>query len=336
MTPPQAILLINVGTPDTPRTGDVRRYLSQFLGDGRVIDLPWLGRKLLVNGIIVPFRAPKSAKLYQQLWTPNGSPLLHNGILLRDALQHEMQDKADVYLAMRYGNPSIPSILNQINKKRYNRLTIVPLFPHYASSTTGTAIEAVLLHLKNQNVIPRVNIIGQFFQHPAYIEAFAHQISQHTLHDYDHILFSYHGLPIRHVLRTHPGKTCQELNCHQTYTTDNAYCYHAACHATTRLLANKLNLHPEHYTTAFQSRLGKGWLQPFADETIQSLAKKGVKKLLVVSPAFVADCLETTIEIGLEYRELFREHGGENLTLVESLNATPQWVKGLKNIIEAG
>lgn len=332
--PRTAILLINVGTPASPKVGDVRRYLSQFLSDGRVIDLPWLGRQLLVNGIIVPFRAPKSAKLYQQLWTDKGSPLLTYGMALRDALQQKVSPHTDVYVSMRYGTPSIKATLAQIDAQRYARLTVVPLFPHYASSTTGTAVEEVMRWVRKQNVIPQIKVVNQFFNHDAFIDAFARRIDASNPYQYDHVLFSYHGLPKRHVNRTHAGHTCEELGCANHYGHDNAFCYHAACHETTRLIVAKLNLSLP-VTTAFQSRLGKGWLEPFADVTIEALARQGVKKLLVVSPAFVADCLETVIEIGVEYKERFEANGGQHLTLVESLNDMPQWVDALNRIIEA-
>lgn len=327
----EAVLLLNLGTPQSPAVKDVRRYLRQFLSDGRVIDIPWLGRMLLVHCIIAPFRAPKSARLYRRLWTDKGSPLLFHTQALRDELQRS--STRDVYMAMRYGQPAIEPILDEIIAKGYQSLVLMSLFPQYASSTTGSALEAVMSHLKKQNIVLPTRVVGQFFQHRLFVDVFASNIKHWYSLGYDHVLFSYHGLPKRHVNRTHAGKTCDEMHCTTHYGDDNRYCYHAAAYETTRLLVKAAGLPDDRCTTAFQSRLGNGWLEPFADEMVQSLAQRGVKKLLVVSPSFVADCLETTIEIGHEYRELFCENGGEMLTLVPSLNSTPEWVRALDGII---
>ena len=331
--PRQAILLVNVGTPDSSSISDVRRYLRQFLSDARVVSLPWLARQLLVNAVIVPFRASKSANLYRQLWTPEGSPLFVNALALRDALNVKFNGAADVFVAMRYGNPAIDDVLAQISEQNYSELIVVPLFPHYASSTTGTAVAEVMRWLRQQDVVVPVRFVGQFFNHKAFVGAVVQRIAEHHVETYDHLLFSYHGLPVKHVERTHPGFACQQLNCTLQYGSANRYCYHAACYETSRLIARELNLSEDQYSVAFQSRLGHQWLEPYSDQTIQSLARKGVKKLLVVSPAFVADCLETTVEIGIEYRDLFISSGGEVLTLVESLNDSSLWVNALHQLI---
>ncbi|MFT3740050.1 MAG: ferrochelatase [Breznakibacter sp.] len=327
------ILLINVGTPDSPSVPDVRRYLGQFLNDPRVIDLPWLARKILVNCIIVPFRAPKSAALYRRLWTDRGSPLLFHTRAFAKRLQSRLGDGFHVEVGMRYGNPTIAEAIDKILKGGYRRVVVAPMFPHYASSTTGTAVAAVMDEFAKRDVVPDIRFLGQFFEHPTYLGAFADRIRQAGYREYDHVLFSYHGLPKRHVERTHRAQTCAQLGCVSHYGADNRFCYHAACHRTTELLAGILDLPQGTYTTAFQSRLGKGWLEPFSDDAVKRLAKQGTRRLLVVSPAFVADCLETVVEIGYEYDGLFRNNGGEKLSLVESLNDFPQWVDGFAGIL---
>jgi ferrochelatase len=326
-----AVLLVNLGTPDSPRVGDVRSYLSQFLNDPRVIDIPWLLRKILVNLIIVPFRAPKSATLYKELWTETGSPLLFYSNRVKELLQQELSENQTVYLAMRYKNPSIPDVLNEIKKKNYKRITIIPLFPQYASASTGSALEAILREIQAWWVIPELKVISQYYDHPAFIDAIVARSERFRLADYDHILFSYHGLPIRQVDKAHPCGACK-VDC-EILTEENQYCYKATCYATTRLIAERLGITKDQYTVCFQSRLDKAWLTPFSDEVVRECAQKGMKKLLVFSPAFTADCLETIIEIGSEYQEIFEEHGGEKVQLVPSLNDHPRWIDCLKELV---
>lgn len=333
MSSKTGVLLINLGTPDSPSVSDVRSYLSQFLNDPRVIDIPWLLRKILVNGIIVPFRAPKSAKIYKKLWTENGSPLLYHSVNVKNLLQQELEGTHDVYLAMRYKNPSIPSVLEEMRKKNYDRLIIVPMFPQYASASTGSALDEVMRVIRTWWVIPELKFISQYYDHPLYIKGFEERGKQHNLAEYDHILFSYHGLPERQVDKVYDSDLCANHNCEHEVDEDNKYCYKATCYATTRLLAEKLNIPKEKYTVCFQSRLDKKWLEPFSDKVVEECAKKGMKKILVFSPAFTADCLETTIEIGEEYQEIFEEHGGEKVQLVESLNSHPLWIACLKDLV---
>lgn len=328
-----AVLLVNLGTPDSPSVKDVRSYLSQFLNDPRVIDIPWLFRKLLVNFIIVPFRAPKSARIYQKLWTENGSPLLHFGKKTRELLQAELKDNFDVHLAMRYKNPSIPDVLEVIRKKNYDRIIVLPLFPQYASASTGSALDEVMRVIQKWWVIPELRIISQYYDHPRFIEAFVARGKQYNLNDYDHILFSYHGLPERQVDKVYNEGLCADHNCENEITEENKFCYKATCYATTRLLASSLNIPSEKYTVCFQSRLDQKWIQPFSDEVVKECGNKGMKKLLVFSPAFTADCLETIIEIGEEYQEIFEEHGGEKVQLVESLNDHPLWIQCMKELV---
>ena len=331
-----AVLLINLGTPDSPSVSDVRSYLSQFLNDPRVIDIPWLFRKLLVNLIIVPFRAPKSAKVYKKLWTDKGSPLLFHSEKARDLLQQELGNTHDVYLAMRYKNPSIPQVMEMIRKKNYPRIVVLPMFPHYASATTGSAHEEVMRVLRTWWVIPEIRFISQYYAHPLYIEGFVDRASKYDIAGYDHVLFSYHGLPERQVDKVYDNDLCANHNCETEITDENKFCYKATCYATSRLLAEKLRIPSEKYTVCFQSRLDKKWLEPFSDAVVEECARKGMKKILVFSPAFTADCLETIIEIGEEYQELFHNLGGEKVQLVESLNDHPLWIRCMKDLVISG
>jgi len=324
-----AVILSNTGTPDQTSVPAVRKYLKEFLGDGRVITMPTLLRKLLVNGIIVPFRAPKSAKLYEKVWTALGSPLLVHSEKLQNKLQAKLGDEYEVMLGMRYGNPSLKSALQKVREKQFEKVVLLPMFPQYASSTTGTIKELAHREISGWNNIPSLITIGQFCHEAGFIACFATNIGKKNPQEYDHIIFSYHGLPLRHVNATHRGKDCSHFNCTTEVNEHNAFCYRAACYATTRLLAEKLNLSADSYTVCFQSRFSQSWLSPFADEVIKEKAKQGVKKLLVVSPSFVTDCLETIVEIGLEYKDLFLENGGEKFDWVHSLNDNDQWVEFL-------
>lgn len=327
------VLLINLGTPDSPKTSDVRRYLSEFLNDSRVIDLPWLWRKLLVNLIIVPFRSPKSAGLYRELWTPEGSPLLINTKKLKDALQLNLGDNYAVEMAMRYGKPGLKKVLLRLKEKQPQRIILVPLYPQYASSTTGSTIEMAVRLIGKWKQIPQVKMIHHFHDNADFIHSFVYRINQYKSEDYDHVIMSYHGLPLNHVTEAHDGRACEELGCREKRNNENNYCYLAACYETSRLLAEKLNLQQQDYTVCFQSRLNKNWITPFTDEVVQNLANKGIKRLLVISPAFVADCLETIHELGKELKEDFESNGGEKLTLVDSLNDLPEWVEAMAGMI---
>jgi protoporphyrin/coproporphyrin ferrochelatase len=328
------VLLINLGTPDSPSVSDVRSYLSQFLNDPRVIDIPWLLRMILVNLIIVPFRAPKSAKIYQKLWTAKGSPLLVYSSQAKELLQHELGDGFEVHLAMRYKNPSIPDVLEKMRKLNYAKIVVLPMFPQYASASTGSALDEVMRVIRTWWVIPEVKFISQYYDHPDFIEGFVSRGRQFNLNEYDHVLFSYHGLPERQVDKVYNDGLCSDHDCEHEITEENKYCYKATCYATTRLLAEKLNIPQQKYTVCFQSRLDKKWLKPFSDEVVADCAKKGMKKLLVFSPAFTADCLETIIEIGDEYQHIFQQHGGDKVQLVESLNTHPSWIRCMKDLVE--
>lgn len=328
------VLLINLGTPDSPSVKDVRKYLSEFLNDPRVIDINPIGRFFLVNFIIVPFRAPKSAKIYKELWTESGSPIMIHGISVQKKLQDQLGENFDVELAMRYQNPSLDLVLERMRKKNFEKIIILPLFPQYASASTGSAIDKAMKIISSWWVIPELRIISQFWDDEGYINSVIEQAKKYSLDDNDHILFSYHGLPVRQVDKVYTDNSlCDDHDCEKEITDDNKYCYKAVCYATTRLIAEKMNIPENRYTVCFQSRLDKKWLEPFSDKVVIQKAKEGAKKLLVFSPAFIADCLETTIEIGTEYQELFEEHGGEKVQLVESLNDHPMWIEALKNMV---
>lgn len=333
------VLLIQLGTPDSPKTNDVRRYLSEFLNDPRVIDLPWLGRKLLVNGIIVPFRAPKSAKIYKELWEfGNGvSPLITHTEEVQQKLQKRFEESnIDVYMAMRYQNPSMYDVMEVMRKKTYDHVIILPLFPQYASASNGSAIELAMRIMSKWWATPEISIINQFWDNEGYIDSIVERAKAFDLKAYDHILFSFHGLPQRHVDKIYDGEDmCSDSPCESEINEHNRMCYKATSYATTRLIAAKLGLKEEDYTVCFQSRLNKKWLTPFSDDIVRDQGKKGAKKLLAFSPAFVADCLETVIEIGDEYQEIFEEYGGEKIQLVPSSNDHDRFVDGLEDLIKS-
>ena len=330
------VLLIQLGTPDSPKTSDVRRYLSEFLNDPRVIDLPYLARKLLVNGIIVPFRAPKSAKIYQELWEMSGgvSPLITHTENVTQLLQEKMDEQFTVEFAMRYQNPSMDMVLEKIRKVNYDKIIIIPLFPQYASASSGSAIEKAMNIIRKWWVIPEIKIVSQFWDSEGYINSIVERSKAFDLKSYDHVLFSYHGLPERHVDKVYEGSDlCTDQPCEIELNEKNKLCYKATCFATTRLIAEKLNLKDSDYTVCFQSRLDKKWLTPFSDQVVEEWAKKNAKRLLVFSPAFVADCLETLVEIGSEYQEIFEEHGGETVDLVPSSNDHPEFISCLNELV---
>lgn len=332
------VLLVQLGTPDSPKTSDVRRYLGEFLNDPRVIDLPWLGRKLLVNGIIVPFRAPKSAKIYKELWEfGNGvSPLItHTENVTRKLQDRFTEGEVDVHYAMRYQNPSMYDVMEEMRKKNYDHIIVIPLFPQYASATTGSAADLAMKIMSKWWVVPEVSITSQFYDYDGYLDSIVQQAKPFNIDDYDHVMFSYHGLPERQVDKVYEGTDlCEDQPCETEVNDRNKFCYKATCYATSRLLAERMNIPTEKYTVCFQSRLDKKWLRPFSDDVVIEQAKKGAKKILAFSPAFVADCLETVIEIGDEYQEIFEEHGGDKIQLVPSSNDHDRFVDTLKELVD--
>ena len=331
----KGILLVNLGTPDQPSRGAVYRYLKEFLLDRRVIDYPWLARNLLVRGIIAPFRSGSSAKLYQKLWTPEGSPLKVYGERLTAGLRDLLDDNYVVELAMRYQSPSIASAIDKLLEQQVSEILVFPLFPQYASATTGSVHEEVMRILAKKESIPNVRMINSYYDFEPMIDVYVENARKYDLDSYDHILFSYHGLPQRQLRKADNHNHClQSAECCQTLTTKNQFCYSAQCHATSFAIAKKLNLTKDRYTICFQSRLGpEAWAQPYTSKIIEERAEKGDKRLLFFCPAFVSDCLETTIEITDEYLEEFIEAGGEHLDLVESLNDHPKWIQAVKELV---
>lgn len=329
----KAVLLINVGTPDKAEVKEVRRFLSQFLNDKYVMDMPWLLRKILVNFVIVPFHAPKSLKLYQQLWTAEGSPLLLNTEKFAIGLGKALGENYRIFTAMRYGNPSLKKSLQQIKEQKFDELIVFPMFPQYASSTTGTVVEFVGKEVQKWGVKPKLHYIHQFYDFPGFVDAFSQNIAAYHPEQFDHIIFSCHGLPLRQVNKIHPEISSVKCTCDKQMPAHGSHCYKATCYETARLLTAKLGLQNNQYSVGFQSRFSKNWLSPFTDNLIKDLARNGAKKILITVPSFVADCLETLVEVEIGYRKLFREFGGEELVLVESLNANAQWVKAAADII---
>lgn len=333
------ILLINLGTPDSPSTGDVRKYLREFLMDPEVIDINPVGRWFLVNMIIAPFRAPKSAKLYSGIWTKEGSPLLLHGIALKEKLQQQLGETYHVALGMRYQSPSIRSALQELVQAGVGKIIAVPLYPQYASSTTGSTITAIKEETRRAGIRIPLDIVERFHHLPEYLDAVVNVSAACDHRGYDHVLFSFHGVPERHITRTDArlgDGRCAFGSCCEEVREGNRFCYRANCVQTAHALASRLQIPRDKYSICFQSRLGRDpWLQPYSDAEIVRLAKEGKKKILAFSPAFVADCLETIHEIGTEYNELFHHHGGEKIQLVPALNSSDAWVSALRTIITA-
>lgn len=328
------ILLVNLGTPDSPATSDVRKYLVEFLTDERVIDIPTIQRQLLVRGIIGPFRAPKSAKSYKEIWTEEGSPLMIYGVQLREKIAKTLGEAYQVEFAMRYQSPSIASQLEKFKGKFLKKLRIIPLFPQYASASTGSVHEEIMRIVSKWQVIPDIEFVNSFPTNEGMIKAFAELGREKEPEKFDHILFSFHGLPERQLIKADAHNHCLKAeDCCLNWNEKNQYCYSAQCYATAQALAAELGITKADYSVSFQSRLGKTpWKKPYTIDLIHSMPSEGKKKVLVFCPAFVADCLETIFEIGVEYKEEFIEHGGEELVLVEGLNVNPTWVEALAGI----
>lgn len=335
--PRTGVLIVNLGTPDAPTTSAVRRYLREFLSDPRVLDINPIGRWMLVNLIIAPFRSPKSAEAYEKVWMPEGSPLLVYGKALTAALQTRYPD-VPMHLAMRYQSPSIEDGMAKLRAQGCDRVVIFPLFPQYASSSTGSALEEVYRVAGEHWNTPWVQVIPPYYDDGGFIEAMAVIGRAHLERQApDHVLLSFHGLPERHCTKSDlTGQHClKKPDCCEVIVEANRNCYRAQCVQTGRALAAALGLGDDDYTICFQSRLGRTpWIQPYTDEIVIALAKKGVKSVAVFCPAFTADCLETIEEIGMRALEDFEEAGGETLELVPSLNAHPAWVDAVAALID--
>ena len=338
----KGVLLVNLGTPNSPSVKDVRKYLREFLMDKYVIDLPYLTRWFLVNVIIATFRAPKSAVIYKQVWTKEGSPLLIYGLKVQQLLQKKLGVDIHVAFAMRYQNPPINTAIKELKNKGIDDLVVIPLYPQWASSSTKSSIEKVKEELKKQHYSPKVRLVETFVKNEKFIAAIAENGNKHwKTGKYDKVLFSYHGVPERHVIKdcesNYGNNHCKlDGNCCKTYTDKNRLCYRAQCYETSRLVAKAMNLKETDYEVAFQSRLETRardpWLKPYSDIVTADFPKNGVKNVLAFSPSFIADCLETTVEVGDEFKEIFIENGGENWQLVESLNDSPLWIDALEEL----
>ncbi len=330
----KSLLLINLGTPDKPTYFSVFKYLRQFLMDGRVININPILRYILVNFIICPIRSFSSTKIYKEVWdSETGSPLLHNTQELTKKIKSKLPDY-DVHFAMRYQNPSIEKALDNILSKNPDELIILPLFPHYAAATTGSVYEEVSRLLSKRWVVPKIKFINQFYDNEKFIDAWIDKASKFDTESYDKVIFSYHGIPNSHVDNVYQDSACTDHNCEIAITENNKFCYKATTYETTKILAERLNIPDDKYIVTYQSRLTNKWLSPFTDEVLESLPKDDKKNVLVFSPAFTADCLETIIEIGDEYKELFEESGGKNLDYVESLNYSDLWADAIIDIIK--
>jgi ferrochelatase len=332
--PRTGCLLINLGTPDSPHPRDVRTYLQEFLSDPRIMDIPAVTRWLLLNLVILPFRPKQSSHAYRAIWTPAGSPLLVHGRALQAAVQDRLGPEIPVELGMRYGNPSLPSALAALRAREVDRIVILPLYPQSASSTVGSSLEAVFRELSSWWDVPAISVVEPYYSHPSYLAAMR-EVAQPVLDAMqpEHVLFSFHSVPERHLERSVGGHALCEGGC-DPIGPANRNCYRAQCFATAQAIADSLSLAPEATTVSFQSRLGRTpWIRPYTDHVIEDLARKGIKRLAVFSPAFTADCLETLEEIGLRAREAFLAHGGEDLQLIPSLNAHPAWVDAVVSLI---
>lgn len=331
------LLIVNLGTPDAPTRGAVYRYLREFLTDRRVVTYPWLARQLLVQGIIAPFRSGPSSKIYKMVWTDEGSPLKLYGENLVSKIQDRLGDRAMVRLAMRYQKPSIESVLKEMKDEQVDRIVVFPLFPQYASATTGSIFEEVMDILKKDWVIPELSWIQSYPVDAEMVKIFADNGREnYDMEKYDHFVFSFHGVPKSQVRAADPGNYCQANGkCCQKWHSKNKNCYSAQCHATAFAIAEELGLSDDKFTISYQSRLGpEPWLQPYTSDILEERYEKGDRNILVFCPAFVADCLETTIEIGVEYKEEFMELGGERLDLVPSLNDKDEWADTVVRMLQ--
>jgi protoporphyrin/coproporphyrin ferrochelatase len=332
----KGIILINLGSPESTDVSDVRKYLDQFLMDEKVIDKPWLFRALLVKGIIVPFRAPKSAEAYKTIWVEEGSPLIVNTKHLQVALQKEIEEPVEI--AMRYGNPTPDVAFDSLLKRDpdIKEVIVLPLYPHYAMSSYETAVEYMKEFYQKKNYPFQLSFIPPFYKDEDYLEALSQNIKPYLNENYDHLLFSYHGIPERHIKKSDvTGCHClQNENCCETDSPAHAFCYRHQIRTTTKLVTQRLQIPSNKYSISFQSRLGKGWLTPFTDFRLKELPNEGIKNLLVVCPAFVSDCLETLEEIEMRGKEIFLEAGGESFTMIPCLNTHPLWIKAIKGYVK--
>lgn len=326
-----AVLLINLGSPVSPSVGDVRRYLRQFLMDGYVIDIPYPLRWILVNLLILPFRPKRSAEAYAKIWTKAGSPLLINTRLFAEKLRKFSKRK--IYWAMRYGSPSVESVLQEIKAAGHKKVLVVPMYPHHALSSTVTAAEEARVYAEKSGLT--IDIYPAFYASAAYLKGMAAQIKRSVAKN-DYLLFSYHGLPVRHITKADPTQThcLKRENCCHIESEAHKTCYRHQVIHTMETVAKSLKLNPRNYGFSFQSRLGRAeWLKPMTSEFVADLAQKGIRNLAVVAPAFVADNLETLEEVNIQLREIFLKAGGKKFTYIPCLNDDTQWAKSFAALI---
>lgn len=332
----KGLILVNLGSPDSFQVKDVRKYLRQFLMDENVIDVPYAVRKLIVEGFILPFRPAKSAEAYSTVWTPDGPPLK----VITEQFKKSIEDKINmpVKVAMRYGSPSPADAVKEllaVNPK-LDDILIAPLYPHYAMSSFGTALDFTLESVKKMAPSANIHVLKPFFNEENYIQSLAASIAPYLEQSYDHLLFSYHGLPERHLKKSDPtGVHCMQSSaCCETPSQAWDTCYRHQVKTTTNLVAKALGLPPDKFSVSFQSRLGRDpWLQPFTDFKFKEMPSQGIKKLLVVCPAFVADCLETLEEISIRGKESFLESGGTSFTSIPCLNTSSSWITTFSDYI---
>jgi ferrochelatase len=330
----KGILLVNLGSPDFPSVPDVRRYLREFLMDGRVLDVNWFVRFCVVHFAILPSRPKESAHAYQKIWKDEGSPLVITSKHVHSKLQQRIS--VPIELAMRYQNPSIPAAVGNLAQKGVDDLLLIPLFPHHAMSSFETAVERVKEVAASISPSMRITVQPPFYADPDYINALVASATPYLEKGFDHLLFSYHGIP-EHQLRKSDPTGCHCLaspNCCETPSPAHATCYRAQCFRTTAEFVKKAKIPTEKYSISFQSRLGRDpWLKPYTDFEIPRLVKQGVKRMLVICPAFVSDCLETIEEIGMRARDSFLAEGGSEFALIPCLNEHPLWLDAVENMV---
>jgi len=331
----QGVLLINLGSPDSTSVADVRKYLGEFLMDGRVLDAPFPIRWCVVNLAILPSRPKQSAEAYEKIWTKHGSPLVATSRNMQRDLQDRLGQDVPVVLAMRYQSPSIESAFASLRLQGVTDLLVFPMFPHYAMSSFETAVvHAQEVAAKNAKGM-KLKVVAPYYNHPEYIAALAASASDFLKKDFDHLLFSFHGLPERHLRKSDTtGAHCLKTpDCCETPSPAHNTCYRAQCFATVRAFVEAAGVPEGKYSVAFQSRLGRDpWLKPYTDFEIPRLAKEGVKKMLVICPAFVSDCLETLEEIAMRGRDLFIEAGGSEFSAIPCMNEHPRWMEALEKM----
>lgn len=332
----KAVLLLNLGSPDSTSVRDVRRYLREFLSDERVLDAPAPIRWMVLNLFILPFRPKKSAHAYASVWTPEGAPLVVTSKRQQQLLQQ--QTEVPVALAMRYGQPSIPEVVAGLVRDGVEEVFLFPLYPHYAMSSYETVVVKVQEEIARQKLAMRFTILQPFYDDPDYIAALVESARPYLQEPFDKLLFSFHGVPERHLRKGDPSHAhCLTVpDCCQVRSPVHATCYRHQCLTTARLFAAQAGLRPEQWFVSFQSRLGSDpWLTPFTDQTVELFGREGLKKIFVICPAFISDCLETLEEIAMGNAEIFLEHGGEKLTLIPCLNENPRWIEWMAKRVQA-